>query len=321
MINLELLNESESIELELEENSKGGTSNYPDLSNKPQINGNELVGDKKANDLGLVDTETYNELKKIVDDMVQKRISDILINGASIVDENGVAEIPIASEDGVGVVRVMKSHGIKMNTTNNALTIAFAEENNIKNRNSNYNPIVPTKLDYAVKQAMCDGKGAEWTAEEKVMAQERIGLGWKLLGDITVEEDDVAMVEIPIDNPNYNEYQFFITLADRNDTSNRSMMVNFDGLSTNTYALSAFGVGTNKNYSGRGYAQRHCNSGWLTFAVGGTGNLQNATMATNASRANNFSTGSTWDTENPSSISVSLSTGLDIGTRFVVYAR
>jgi len=35
----------------------GGTSNYNDLSNQPQINGNTLVGNKTASDLGLVAAE------------------------------------------------------------------------------------------------------------------------------------------------------------------------------------------------------------------------------------------------------------------------
>lgn len=35
----------------------GGTSNYNDLSNKPQINGNTLSGNKSASDLGLVAAE------------------------------------------------------------------------------------------------------------------------------------------------------------------------------------------------------------------------------------------------------------------------
>ena len=32
----------------------GGTTNYNDLNNKPQINGHTLTGDKTGNDLGLL---------------------------------------------------------------------------------------------------------------------------------------------------------------------------------------------------------------------------------------------------------------------------
>lgn len=38
----------------------GGTSNYNDLSNQPQINGNTLIGNKSASDLGLVDSDTVD---------------------------------------------------------------------------------------------------------------------------------------------------------------------------------------------------------------------------------------------------------------------
>lgn len=41
------------------ENSGGGTSNYEDLENKPQINGNELVGNKTSADLGLQPAGQY----------------------------------------------------------------------------------------------------------------------------------------------------------------------------------------------------------------------------------------------------------------------
>ena len=51
--------------------------------------------------------------------------------------------------------------------------------------------ITPVNLDYAVKAAMCDGKGATWTADEQAAARERIGIpgDYKLLRDITIEED------------------------------------------------------------------------------------------------------------------------------------
>lgn len=171
MIDLKLLNETEQIKMTLKDNATGGTSDYNDLSNKPTINGTELKGNLTTEDLGI-DSASL----------------DVQVNGVSIVND-GVANIPIASETVEGVAKVMKSHGIKMNTDNNALTIAFAEETNIRNRNSHYNPIVPKKLDYAVKCAMTDGKGPEWTSEEKANARDRLGLEWSTVCDITLNED------------------------------------------------------------------------------------------------------------------------------------
>jgi len=42
----------------------GGTNNYNDLSNQPQINGNTLIGNKTASDLGLVAAEAGKGLSE-----------------------------------------------------------------------------------------------------------------------------------------------------------------------------------------------------------------------------------------------------------------
>lgn len=54
------LNEKETIEFNLENGSTSGTSNYEELKNKPSINGNELVGNKTTEELGILnDVEEY----------------------------------------------------------------------------------------------------------------------------------------------------------------------------------------------------------------------------------------------------------------------
>jgi hypothetical protein len=45
----------EDLLIELLEEGGGGTSDYTQLSNKPQINGHELNGNKTGEDLGLID--------------------------------------------------------------------------------------------------------------------------------------------------------------------------------------------------------------------------------------------------------------------------
>ena len=193
MIELKFVDEEKPVYLDLQGESGSGTSNYNDLPNKPKINGNELVGDKKANDLGLVDTETYNELKKIVDDMVEKRISDILINGTSIVDENGVAGIPIASADELGLVK--QGNGLYM--ANGKLCVLVASTAHIDGRSKG--PVLKVEsLGYAIKSAMCTDIDEAWTSDEKSRARARMGMEWKLLADMTLEED-VASIEIDSD--------------------------------------------------------------------------------------------------------------------------
>ena len=194
MINLELLNESEPIDLKLQKNS-GGTSDYNDLSNKPKINGVELQGELTLEDLKII----INALK------------DVCINGTSIVSD-GVANIPIA-KGGVPGLMCVDSYAnqgglYRANGTTGLIRIQRATPTVIDERKSNYEPIVPTNLDYAVKVALSDGKGAEWTTEEKASARNRMGLEWKCVD--TIEVSDVAQADITFPQ-NYSE---FMVIAD-----------------------------------------------------------------------------------------------------------
>lgn len=56
-IELEIQSNDEPITLEIAEGVGGGTRNYNQLINKPQINGVELIGDKSFEDLGLVNAD------------------------------------------------------------------------------------------------------------------------------------------------------------------------------------------------------------------------------------------------------------------------
>lgn len=116
---------------------------------------------------------------------------DVQIAGKSIVTD-GVAEIPIASSSTFGVVKYLSSFGISTNTGGKTgyLAVMQTSKLNIDGRRNDYQPISAPILDYAVKAAMCDGKGAAWTAEEQAAARERMGIDeWKLIADITLEEE------------------------------------------------------------------------------------------------------------------------------------
>lgn len=193
MIDLKLLQESEPIELNLEENSKGGTNNYNDLSNKPKINGVELQGSLTLENLGII----VNAVK------------DILINGASIV-KGGVANIPKLNDKGeFGLPKIWNVYGITAND-DGYLQMLKADNNNINSRDANYRAIVPSNLDYAVKQAMCDGKGEVWTDEEKASARNRMGIDtWEEVADVTLEEE-VEYTTINFEQP-YKELYIYIS--------------------------------------------------------------------------------------------------------------
>lgn len=289
---------------------EGGTTNYNALYNKPRINGTELKGNLTTEDLGI-------EISGV---------SDVLVNGASIVND-GVANIPLATQGVIryGVAGLSKYNqygGISVNNSGEVRVIQ-ATDRHIDNRfsitsTSGVGFLAPINIDYAVKQAMCDGKGTEWTSTEKASARERMGLEWKLLGDVTVEEDGVTKIEIPIDNPNYNEYQFYVYVADRTNVTASNLTVSLNGITSTQYALTYFGIASNTTYVLRGYTIRHCNNGWLTNALGSN----NGKPCTNSyAKAVDYYLNANIDTEHPSRIGVALATGLDVGSRFVVYAR
>ena len=101
---------------------------------------------------------------------------DVRINGESIV-QDGVAEIPISSHDTLGLVYTDNSSGGYITGLMNQqgrLKVNTASIDDVNKRRLR-KEIDCSNFDYAVKAAMCDGKGAAWTAEEQATARARIG--------------------------------------------------------------------------------------------------------------------------------------------------
>lgn len=107
--------------------------------------------------------------------------TDVRMNGKSITAD-GVADIPVAKDNDLdsskntyGVVKSRGSaYGIFFHR--DGVCTAAAAQNEIASRKNFFKPIPPAMLDYAVKAAMCDGKGAAWTDAEKLAARERMGI-------------------------------------------------------------------------------------------------------------------------------------------------
>lgn len=118
--------------------------------------------------------EELNENKADKSEIPDVPVTDVQINGTSIV-EDGVANVPVASANVFGTVKVpsFSSHkGITMSS--GQLYVITATASQIDSR-TQHDIIDPTNLDYAVKAAMTDGKGA-WTADEQAAAQRLIGI-------------------------------------------------------------------------------------------------------------------------------------------------
>lgn len=106
--------------------------------------------------------------------------TDVRIDGKSITAD-GVADIPIGGSV-VGVVKygqgitIDQDGAIHTKAASNAL-ISFRNANDEYDISENGRCVIsPAHLDYAVKAAMCDGKGAEWTAAEQAAAKKRMGI-------------------------------------------------------------------------------------------------------------------------------------------------
>lgn len=124
---------------------------------------------------------------------------DVRIDGESIV-QDGVAEMPVAGYTSptqirrTGLVCVPQGYGISFQYNTHNLIISNPSTDLIDNRNKmwqiDYYALTLRRIDYAVKAAMCDGKGTAWTAEEQAAARERIGIDeWELACDVTLEKD------------------------------------------------------------------------------------------------------------------------------------
>ena len=126
---------------------------------------------------------------------------DVRINGESIV-QNGTAEIPLCTktkEAGLISIDTYSSDGglQRANNATGLIRIASATNNQIDERRNQFCPIVPETIDYAVKAAMCDGKGAMWTADEQTAARKKMGIyDWEDILDVTLEEDGAVNLDL-----------------------------------------------------------------------------------------------------------------------------
>lgn len=137
---------------------------------------------------------------------------DVRINGESIV-QDGVAEIP--------------AHKGRQ-TRNNFGTVVMGVDGDITAyRNTSgvigYRYLPLNSIDMAVKAAMCDGKGAAWTADEQAAARERIGIGeWEDVITYTTssEEENSTICYIDFEHT----YKKIYVLIDESTIENTTYM-------------------------------------------------------------------------------------------------
>ena len=108
-------------------------------------------------------------------------VKDVQVAGRSVLD-GGVANVPnvicIRDDKSIGVVnppqRTVWEGQIGISANTGRIILAPSTQATIDNRGQQL--IAGNTLDYAVKAAMCDGKGAAWTAAQQAAARERMGV-------------------------------------------------------------------------------------------------------------------------------------------------
>ena len=135
-------------------------------------------------------------------------VKDVQVAGSSVLVD-GVANVPIASATVPGVVSVPTPVDSGIWNDNGSLRISLATDAEISGRFGNRKTIACSNLDYAVKAAMCDGKGAAWTSDEQKAARERMGIDkeYELIETITVMDGEITLIERTIE-PNGTNYNF-----------------------------------------------------------------------------------------------------------------
>ena len=88
---------------------------------------------------------------------IEGGVGDVLINGVSIVDENGDALIPTASPSTRGVVRI--GSGLSINIYSGEIYVYAAEDHALKSGTNRYNPIVPDNQHKAAFYGMAKAAG------------------------------------------------------------------------------------------------------------------------------------------------------------------
>ena len=128
-------------------------------------------------------------------------VQDVQVAGVSVLTD-GVANVPnvicIRDDNSIGVVNPPQSTvwegliGISAYTGR----VILAPSTQVTINKRGHQLIGGDTLDYAVKAAMCDGKGATWTENEQKAAQERLGIDkpYELIEEITIE-DGVSVFE------------------------------------------------------------------------------------------------------------------------------
>ena len=179
---------------------------------------NHAAGD--WNSEHVIEITIGNELKNLKDESV----TDVQIDDTSIVTD-GVANIPIASANNVGLVKILSANGIYIDN-NNDLALNKAVDSQIKNGTASFRSIVPSNQHNATfyglakaagdtTQSSSDNAVGMYTDEAKIAIQKMLGIyeaPWELIEEITLTEDSNFDRYTEPDGTPYNFKRAFVRI-------------------------------------------------------------------------------------------------------------
>lgn len=143
-------------------------------------------------------------------DAADAPVQDVQVNGATILDAQGVANVPLADTNVAGVVKINSSDGVSI--SNGALFINGAASGNVKGGTNNYQPIVPSHQHESTFYGLAKAAGADMVSSSnpvgtypdaaKVAIQKMLGIyepPWELIREDTftnaTEADHIITVD------------------------------------------------------------------------------------------------------------------------------
>ncbi len=141
-------------------------------------------------------------------------VKDVQVAGSSVLDGN-MAKVPMADVGVFGALKFGTTQDTGFWINNGIPYLSYATDAEISGRTGRRKTIVCANLDYAVKAAMCDGKGAVWTDAEQKAARERMGIdkAYELIEEITTDGTAIIERTQELDGTPYNFKSIFIEIT------------------------------------------------------------------------------------------------------------
>lgn len=162
-------------------------------------------------------------------------VTDVQINGTTILDAQGVANVPVADANNLGVVMPNASGGIDINPTTNKLRISNADNSQVRNGTDVYKPITPSIQHSAAFYGLAKAAGinmasssnpvGQYTPEAIVAIQKMLGVyqpPFELIRDITLEERTSPNITVDNEGLPLNLLSVFMEIFYENDLETES---------------------------------------------------------------------------------------------------